>query len=82
MSAPLGLDGLFPETHNTSSRRFNNGNIVETLEWRLETIMEKEGKRVTVTCNLSSDPLRGYQCLVYIIGMLFLTFTTKFCVEH
>ena len=72
MSAPLGLDGLFPETYNTSSRRFNNGNIVETLEWRLETIMEKEGKRVTVICNLSSDPLRGSQCLVYIIGMLFL----------
>ena len=37
--------------------------IVETLEWRLETIMEKEGKRVPVTCNLSSDPLRGSQCL-------------------
>ena len=72
MSAPLGLDGLFPETHNTSSRRFNNGDIVETLEWRLETIMEKEGKRVTVTCNLSSDSLRGSQCLVYVIGMLFL----------
>ena len=72
MSAPLGLDGLFPETHNTSSRRFNNGDIVKTLEWRLETIMEKEGKRVKVTCDLSSDPLRGSQCLVYIIGMLFL----------
>ena len=72
MSAPLGLDGLLPETHNTSSRRFNNGDIVETLEWRLETIMEKAGKRVTVTCDLSSDPLRGSQCLVYVIGMLFL----------
>ena len=72
MSAPLGLDGLFPETPNTSSRRFNNRDIVETLEWRLETLMEKEGKRVTVTCNLSSDPLRGSQCLVYAFGMLFL----------
>ena len=34
--------------------------------------MEKEGKRVTITCNLSSVPLRGYQCLVYVIGILFL----------
>ena len=42
------------------------------LEWRLERIMEKAGQRVTVTWNLSSDPLRGSQCVVYVVDMLFL----------
>ena len=63
MSAPLGLDGLFTETPKVivigGVTSWNNNGEGETTCY-------------TVTCDLSSDPLRGSQYVVYVIDMSFL----------